>query len=154
KKPFEERSTWGTTIPIPPRLPFPRLKRTVVMVNGKPELPHGGWVSTKLWMTDPERDLRIEILDVQRPAKKPIRVKVRATVNGNVERQRQQWRRGVLLLALTTQAEGKVELTLDCDVQAKLDATTFPPAVLLKPTVVQAALELKELTPRKLNGTV
>src|SRR5262245_24015607 len=70
KKPFEDRSGWGATIPIPPRLPFPRLKRTVVMVNGKPQLPDGPWVRTKLWLTDPEKDVRIEVLQLQREAKK------------------------------------------------------------------------------------
>jgi hypothetical protein len=153
KKPFEDRSAWGTTIPIPPRLPFPRLKRTTVMVNGKEQLPHGGWVRTKVWLDDPAKDLRIEVLDVRRPANKPIQLELRVSVSGHFERERQQWRRGVMLLGLTTQGDGKVELRLSCDVEVKLNTGKFPPAVELKPTVAAASLELKEFTPRRVNNT-
>src|SRR5262249_60413124 len=71
KKPFEDRSSWGATIPIPPRLPFPRLKRTGMMVNGKERLPHGGWGRNKGGLEDPARGRGIEARAVRGAAETP-----------------------------------------------------------------------------------
>src|SRR5437868_78332 len=69
---------------------------------------------------------------------------VEATVKLRVERERQQWRRGLLLLDLTARADAVVVLDLDVDASVGLDRSKVPPEVVVKPTVTRTQLDLKE----------
>ena len=37
---FEVKTDWGKTVPLPPNLRLPRARRTIVMVDGRPETDH------------------------------------------------------------------------------------------------------------------
>src|SRR5271165_356953 len=60
-KVIEDDSGWGRTIPLPDKLRLLRARRTIVDVNGKPEVPDGTWIKTRLSVDDPERDLKIQV---------------------------------------------------------------------------------------------
>src|SRR6266436_5224996 len=53
---YEDMSQWGQTIPLPSDLRFPRLKRTIVEVDGRQEVPHGIWKKYRIWIDDPDQD--------------------------------------------------------------------------------------------------
>src|SRR4051794_3401866 len=54
-KVFEDDSGWGRTIPLPDHLRRPRLRRTIIDVDGHPEVPDGTWTKIRLSVEDPDR---------------------------------------------------------------------------------------------------
>src|SRR4051794_38677569 len=77
---YEDHSGWGRTIPLPPTLRFPRLRRTFVKVGDHYELPDGTWRRTRVWVNDPDRDLRIRVPEVCKVGKHRTRLLVEATL--------------------------------------------------------------------------
>src|SRR5438067_7323828 len=61
-KQFADTSGWGQTIPIPPKLSLPNLRK-YVKVGDKLELPHGAWRRFKGSMEDPVKNLKINVKD-------------------------------------------------------------------------------------------
>ena len=80
-KRFEDKSEWGRTIPPPPAVRLPRLKRAVIQVNGRDEFPDGPWKRTLIWLDDPAKDIAIRVLDIQQQETNRYRVKIAATVS-------------------------------------------------------------------------
>src|SRR5688500_6098050 len=60
-KVYEDDSAWGQTVPLPERVRLPRLRRTVVRVGDRLEVPHGPWRKLRLWVEEPDRDLRVRV---------------------------------------------------------------------------------------------
>lgn len=147
-KQYEDRSGWGKTVPIPEKLPLPRL-RTRVKVGDKEELPDGMWIRSKVWLDDPAKDVRLAVRDLTKVDAKTIRLNLDATVAVHAERERKLWRKGLQLLGLTTQADALVTATLDCEVGISFNAAKFPPELIVQPKVVGSRLELKEFTLRR-----
>jgi hypothetical protein len=143
-KRFEDKSEWGRTIPPPPAVRMPRLRRAVVQVNGHDEFPDGTWKRTLVWLDDPAKDVSIRVLDVQQQETNRYRVKLGATVSFHGERERKRWKNGVQLFGLAVQADAKIAAELTCDVKITLDASKFPPDVVAEPKVVASRLELQE----------
>lgn len=143
-KRFEDKSQWGRTIPIPPAVRLPRLRRTVVQVDGRDEFPDGPWKRTLVWLDDPAKDISIRVLDVEQQEANRYRVKLAATVRFHGERERQQWKNGLRLLGVTVQADAKIAAELTCDVKISLDASKLPPDIVAAPKVTTLRLELCE----------
>src|SRR5438067_2386068 len=59
-KEVEDASGWGQTIPVPPKLSLPRLRK-YVKVGDKLELPHGAWRRFKGKIENPETNLKIAL---------------------------------------------------------------------------------------------
>ncbi len=148
-KEYEDRSAWGKTIPIPDRLRFPRLRRTVVKVGDRMELPHGTWKRTKVWIDDPNKDVKLVVRDVRKIDAKTARVSVEATVNLHGEREWKKWEKGLSLFGLTAQADAVVAVALECDVAITLNTSKFPPELVVEPKVIDCKLELKDFAPRR-----
>jgi hypothetical protein len=142
-KQYEDRSSWGKTIPIPDKLRLPGL-RTRVKVGDKEELPHDHWKRTRVWVDDPAKNIQIQVRDVRKVDDKITRVQVEATVALHAERERQQWSKGLHLFSLTVRADATVGVTLDCDVAITLNTSKFPPELKIEPKVADCQLELKE----------
>ena len=138
-KRFEDKSQWGKTIPLPPVVRLPRLRRTVVQVEGREEVPDGPWKRTVVWLDDPAKDISIRVLDVQQQEPARYKVKVAAAVAFHSERERQQWKNGVKLVGISIQADAKIAADVTCDVKISFDTSKFPPDVLAEPKVALAA---------------
>ncbi len=145
-KRFEDKSQWGRTIPIPPAVRLPRLRRTIVQVDGRDEFPDGAWKRTLVWLDDPAKDISIRVLDVQQQPQETnrYRVKIASTVAFHSERERQQWKNGLKLIGLSIQADAKIAAELMCDVKISFDLSKLPPDVLAEPKVAALRLELCE----------
>ena len=144
-KRFEDKSEWGRTIPPPPAVRMPRLKRAVVLVNGRDEFPDGLWKRTLVWLDDPAKDISIHVLEVQQqPDASRYRVKVAATVAFHGERERKRWKNGVQLYGIAVQADARIASEITCDVKISLDTSKFPPDVLAEPKVAAIRLELRD----------
>lgn len=143
-KRFDDRSDWGWTTPTPVNVRFPNMQRTVVRVNGRDEFPHGVWNRSLIWLDDPAKDIEIRVLDVKPLDANNYRVKLEATVAFHGERERRRWRNGVQLFGLTVQADARIAAELECAVKISLDASKFPPDLIVEPKVLESRLELKE----------
>jgi hypothetical protein len=141
---YEDTSGWGMTIPFPVELRRPGLRRTVVKVGDRMELPHGPWIRSKVWIDDPGRDVQVRVTDMRKAeAGKGTRLSIEATVALHGERERQQWLRGLRLVDLTVQADAVVVASFDVDVAVRFKAGTLPPELVIEPKVVRTQLDLK-----------
>lgn len=146
---YEDLSGWGKTIPPPPAVRFPRLKRTLVRVGDRYEVPHGTWKRTRVWVHDPARDLFIEVRDAQKVGKNTSRLRVEATVALQGERERKEWVNGVQLLGVTARADAVVTVGLDVDVTVTLNTDRLPPELNVDAKVVDAKLALRDFNVRR-----
>jgi hypothetical protein len=150
-KVIETQSGWGETIPMPERLRLRGL-RQAVPVGDHLELPHGHWRKVRAWMDNPERDLKITVLDLHRVDGKKYHLTLDADAPLHTESDIQQWQRGLRLLDVTARADVKLALRLDCDVALTLDTSAFPPSVKIEPTITDLKPELKDLKIRRIDG--
>jgi hypothetical protein len=141
---YEDDSAWGQTIPIPERLRLPRLRRTVVEVDGRPELPHGTWRKVRLWVEDAGRDLTIRVRDFKALDAKTYRLAVEADVALRSETDVQQWQKGLLLANLTARADVGLSVLVECEVTAGLDLKKRPPGLSVEPRVEGLKLGLRD----------
>ena len=150
---FEDLSEWGATIPAPP-VRFPRLKRTVVKVGDRYEVPHGTWKRTKVWVEDPAKDLRIRVAEVRKVGKQTTRLRVEATAAVRGERERQQWARGVHLVGVTAEADAVVTVGVDIDVTIAFDAVRPLAGMKFEVKIAQVRIDLKAFELRRVGPVV
>lgn len=148
-KQWEDRSQWGSTIPIPPNLLVQLNTRTKVKVGDHDELPNGTWKRTRLWFDDPAKDVTITVKDLQKPEGKPYQVKLEVVAAFHAERERQQWLKGIRLADVQVDGDATVGLIFDVEVTTSLNLAKLPPEVLLAPKVTKVAIEMREFQIRK-----
>ena len=144
----EDNSGWGQTVPIPPDLRLPRL-RTTVKVGNRLELPDGLWRKVRVSLKDPDKDIKIQVVDFKNLDSKKFRLAldVAAAVSTTVEAQ--QWQKGLLLAGFNAQADVTVGVFLECDVGVTLAAVKFPPELKVEPTITTLKTELKNFDLRE-----
>src|SRR5262245_28516497 len=104
-KEYADKSDWGKTIPIPPKLRLPNL-RTYVRVGDHDELPHGLWKKVRVWLDDPAKDLDIQIRELKKlENSNSHRVLLDATVAFNAVQDVQHWQKGLATLGFSAQAK-------------------------------------------------
>jgi hypothetical protein len=143
---YENASQWGQTVPLPERLRLPRLRRTVVRVGDRLEVPDGTWRKVRLRVEDPERDLRVGVPSFKRVGTMKYRVVVDADAAVRGEADVQRWRNGLELADLTARADVLLNIRVDCEVTAKLEAGK---GLVLYPDITDLHLNLKEFTPKQ-----
>lgn len=144
-KEINDYSEWNKTIPVTAGgLRLPGAKRTVLKVGDKEEWPHGTWKRTKIWFDEPARDIRMTVKNFRKDEGKPYQVQIEANVTLHGERERQQWTKGILLLAITAQADTVVTVTLDCEATASFNIAKLPPELQVAPKVVDTRLMLNQ----------
>src|SRR5437868_3526058 len=82
----EDNSGWGGSIPIPDKLPLPRL-RTRIKVGDHEELPHGLWRKLRVNVDDPDKDVAIQVRSFEKIDAKTYRLSLdsQAAIRGEVE---------------------------------------------------------------------
>ncbi len=143
-KKIVDASGWGGTIPAPPNLPFPQLRK-YIKVGDKVEVPHGTWRRFTGKIESPDKNLIINLTDFKPLNAKTHRIAfdVDATMAWNIELQ--QWQKGLLLLPIATVADARFTAAIVCDVGVELDLTTFPPALKIEPKVADLGLNLVDV---------
>jgi hypothetical protein len=148
-KVYEQQAGWGQTIPIAEGLRL-RARRTVVRVGDHLEMPHGTWRKVRVWLADPDRDLKIQVRDLRSvgASKYHLSLDIDAALRSETDVQR--WQKGLRLLDLTAHADARVGLLLECDVVLSLDATGVLPGVKVEPKVTELKSELKDFNLRRI----
>jgi hypothetical protein len=141
----EDASGWGHTIPLPERVRAPRLRRTIIEVDGRPEVPDGTWRKVRLRIPDPARNLNIHVKNMEKVDLTNYRLKVDADVNLQVDADVQRWRNGILLADVDAHARVGLKVVVDCDIAARLDTA----GLQLEPDIKGLKLILRHLTPSR-----
>lgn len=105
---------------------------------------HGTWKHYRAWLIDPDEEFAIRIEKmVSTPAGKTafdVVIDARLGAWGRLS----EYARDVQLLSLSAEADARVRMRASCEMSLRLDATRFPPDVILEPEVVSAELTLLE----------
>ena len=147
----EKRTGWGETIPVPPDLPLPRLRK-YVKVGDHFEVPHGAWRRVKAKIEDPKRDLQLQVREFRQLDPSTYRLALDVDALVACEGEWQQWQTGLRLLAATAVADAAVRLSLVCDIAVSVEFKKFPPEVKLEPKVQDLKVDLKSLNVRHLGN--
>lgn len=148
-KTVEDNSGWGQTVPVPDRLPLPRLKRTLVKVGDRWELPHGVWRKVKAWLPEPARDLQIHVRELKPAGPGTFRLVLDADVALRGWAEVQHWQNGLALVGFIGEADAVIGLHLVCDVGIAFDTKKFPPEVKVTPKVAELKSDLREFALRE-----
>jgi hypothetical protein len=150
-KVYEDDSGWGHTVPLPDNLRRPRLRRTVVKVGDRMEVPDGPWRKLRLSVEDPDRDVSVRVCAFKRLEGTTYRLTVETDVTLRAEADLQRWRNGLELADVTARADVALRVVLECDMAAGLDTSKVPPALSLKPDVRDLKLNLQKFTPKRVS---
>ncbi len=142
---IEDNSGWGGMIPLPPVLRRPNLPRTVVDVDGRPMVPDGTWHRLRLRIADPDRDLRIRVRGLERLEATKYRLKLDAGAALRADADVRRWRNGILLADLAGNVRAALEISVECDLAARLDTR----GLLLEPELKELKVTLKDFTPER-----
>ncbi len=146
-KEIVEATGWGGTVPVPPNLRLPNLRK-YVKVGDRIEVPHGTWRRFTGKIENPDKNLIIALTDFRPLNDKTYRIAfdVDATMAWNIEIQ--QWQYGLLLLPIATIADARFTAAIVCDVGFELDFLKFPPEIKIEPKVMDLGLNLVDVKQR------
>lgn len=145
---YENRKQWEKTknvvVGIGGKLLDPRIKRK--------KLRHGTWRRSLVTLVEPEKRLRLELSDVQRPdpSRQQFELSVRARVD--LFYQQQEWRRGLRLYSVSGNATADLEMDLSCEMAIVVEPSLFLPTVVLEPKVSDADIRLKRFRLKDFGG--
>lgn len=150
---YEDMSGWGGTIPVPPDLRLPRL-RTYIKVGDRVEVPHGLWKKFRIWIDDPHKDVRIDLLDMKKSDGGGFRLKIGADALVHGDAEVKPWQKGLGLPFVKGEADFVIGLVMDVDVKLTLDTSKFPPDLTVEPWIVSSKLELKEINLKRIGSII
>jgi hypothetical protein len=145
-KAFEDNSGWGRTVPLPEMPRRPRLRRTVVEVDGRMEVPDGPWRKLRLRVDDPDRDLQVRVHSLKR-VDAAYRLTLEADAFLRTEADVQHWRNGLLLADVTARADVLLNVFVECDLAPRLSAA----GLRLEPAIQELRLNLKRIIPGRVS---
>lgn len=146
-KVYEDDSGWGRTIPLTEPLRLPGL-RTYIKKGDKVELPHGFWKKVKVWMNDPNKDLRIQVKDFKQLDAKSLRLVVDSESAVRTQIEAQHWQKGLALAGFAGKADLTVFMSMDCDVAISLTKNF---EFKVDPKITRLNMDLKDITLREVS---
>jgi hypothetical protein len=146
----EDNSGWGHTVPIPPDLRLPRL-RTMVKVGDRLELPDGLWRKVRVSIKDPDKDIKIRVVDFKKLDNKKFRLALDIDGAASTTVEAQQWQKGLLLIGFNADADVTVGAYLECDVGVTLATVKFPPELKIEPAITTLKTRLNDFNLRQVS---
>jgi hypothetical protein len=139
---YENTKQWGGTKRIWDGLHVSRDGLRIKTKRRWKEANHGTWKQYRAWLIDPasEFDVRFDRLRESPSGRAAFDLTLEARIGafGRLS----EWNRDVQLFSVSANAEAKLRLQLTCELSSRLDYTTFPPTLVLDPTVTAADLQL------------
>jgi hypothetical protein len=142
---FEDKSAWGRTIPLPERVRRPGLRRVIVEVDGKPEVPDGPWRKVRATIADPERDLRVRVLGLKAIDATSYRLTMETDAELEADAVLQNWVKGILLADIGARTHVAVNVFVEINVTAKLETT----GIRMEPEVKDVKVTLRDFMPER-----
>jgi hypothetical protein len=148
---IEDRSGWGTTVPVEPNMRFLNL-RTIVKVGDKDELPHGSWSRSKGTIPDPDKDIQITVRELKSVEDNKQRLVVDVDIHFAWEHERKVWSKGIQLAGITAAGTSRSRTQVTCEFGTTLDVTVFPPLIKVDAVIKGTKTELREFELTKLTN--
>lgn len=148
---YESTKHWGGTKEIVSGLDVKMRDGRLRTKRRRKDVNHGTWKRYNVTLVDPKEYFEIQVVNLveSSPGTATFDLVVRAKLD--VYGRLQEWKRGVRLFSISAEAVADVELKLACQLTTKLDASHFPPDVLLRPTVANAESKLTQFKLRRLS---
>ena len=119
------------------------------------EVNHGTWRRYEILPVNPDKDLQIRIENVQEAGNGQVAFEISLASKLHVHGRQSQWTKGVQMYSVSADADADVRMRAWCRVGTRLDASRFPPDVIIAPTVDKADLDVTRFKLRsvsKLDG--
>lgn len=146
-KVYEDSSAWGKTIPLTEPLRLPGL-RTYIKKGDKVELPHGLWRKVRVWMDNPDKDLRIQVKDLKKLDAKSFRLVVDSESAVRTEVEAKHWQKGLTLAGFSGKADVAVAMSMDCDIAIALTSNF---ELKVEPKITRLNIDLKDINLREVS---
>jgi hypothetical protein len=148
-KVIEDNSGWTGSVPLSTNLKLPRLKREMIKVGDRLELPHGIWHKEKVWLLEPEKTLAIRVRDLKPLDAKTYRLALDADVALHGQVEVQTWQKGLALVGFIAEADAFIGLNLEFEIGITLETKKFPPEIKVVPKVSELKTDLKDFALRQ-----
>ena len=119
------------------------------------EVNHGTWRRYEILPVNPDKDLQIRIENVKEAGNGQVAFEISLASKLHVHGRQAQWTKGVQMYSVSADADADVRMRAWCRVGTRLDASRFPPDVIIAPTVDKADLDVTRFKLRsvsKLDG--
>lgn len=113
---------------------------------------HGNWKRYHLRLVEPNKNLKLRVENYTELPNHRVQMDLVIDAKLDVDGRLSKWERGLQLFSVSAAARSDVQLRIRCDVGLVLDATEFPPAVVLDPKVTDANLLLRDFRLRQLSN--
>jgi hypothetical protein len=115
------------------------------------QVNHGTWRMYRITLVDPEHRFRARLANVHSAGSGRIAFDAVVIARLHCYARLAQWESGVQLIALSTDAEADVELTLSCRAGVRFDMADILPAIVIEPEVTGANLKLTSFRVRRIS---
>ncbi len=147
---FEDDKKWGTTKKVQSGLSV-RFKDGQLRTNRKwKEVKHGRWQKYVIRMIEPEQRFQLRISNVVKSEDGTYHFDITCFARLQVQARWQNWRMGVPMLRLSTEALTDIRLDARCELKMDFDYSAFPPSVQLKPVVRAADIRIGKFEVKRL----
>lgn len=139
---FEETKKWGGTKKVWDGL---HMRMDGLQLRTKrrwKEVNHGTWKRHRVTLVDPDQFLRAQVSNIQRESLGQLSFDLLLASRMNVYGRLQEWQLGLRLFSISAEATADVEINTHFTVETKLDASTIPPGINIKPRVETAEVRL------------
>lgn len=103
---------------------------------------HGTWKRYRAWLIDPEKEFEIQIENMASTPDGKTAFDVVIDARLGAWGRLSEYAHDVQLLSISAEADARVHMRMGCEMSLRLDASKFPPDVILEPTVVRAEMKL------------
>ena len=148
---FVDDRGWGKTAKVVNGLKIEHDGDGIKIRKHTHEVNDGLWKQYKAELVDPQKELLIRVQNVRamKPNLTSLQLFLAAKLHGQARLE--QWKDGVKLLTLTTDADCKIEALIDMDVHVSVQPGALLGEVLVEPKVTGANLDLIDFQLQKIS---
>lgn len=148
---YEDRDDWEKTKEIVSGLNMKLDGLKLKTSRRRKQVNHGSWKMYGARLLDPENEFDIDVANMTAPQPGQISFTATFTAKMLAWARLQEWNLGTRLMSVSTEADVRLELAVDCLVAFEMDASEFPPTIVLHPQVTRANLDLKGFRVRRIS---
>lgn len=112
---------------------------------------HGTWKRYQVELLNPKQEFDFSIDNLKSPGAGEFDFRATVVTPLRVTAQLQEWSYGAKLMSISTEAESRVRLQVDCHVSFVMDGKRFPPDVVIKPKINAADIQLIEFEVKRIS---
>ncbi len=112
------------------------------LTRRKKHVPHGVWKRYRVSLIEPEQNLRLRIENLRNvgPGRAAMSLLLSTKLHGWA--QAKIYNRGIHVVAITGEADTRVDLKLDCEVAIRMESNELLPDIVVEPVVHDARVKL------------